>query len=274
MMHTPVHVTKAVVRQRLRRAREILRLGPPRAVLGRYACLGGTLLNRLKLDRLTENIQKGRIDFLLEALDKPSVRPKLFEISPYIAKPEIVTPLIEQQAAFRFDSLTHVRLIFFDSFSELTDQMFASRREKWRFLGNYSDFQHSASFKMRFEELGLMPVEHFYDLYLELFRSLRARFGSAPILFINFPAKLDQRRLFRARSDAIREALERVAAAIPDVHCLSVDEAVVDWGDDDRATRLQPYHYNEATYASFLQAIQATGVLQRVFPELANESFR
>lgn len=231
----------------------------PPWILGRVACLGQDVLRLLGLDDRVLNFQKARADYWPAVARRPELRPSAGQVARFLRRRDVLT-LIAQQSDLPWHSASSPAAIVMDSFAELTDQLFIERMAGWRFCANYSDLDHSEGFGRRFVAAGLLATQTLDEVYREFFGFIRERFGQAPVVYLHFPAKLDHRALFRDRHARILETVDTVGRAFPPFYSLAVDDAVVDWPERSIAAdeELFPYHYNHATYQSFVDQIRAT----------------
>src|SRR6266702_6650977 len=114
-------------------------------ILGRHACLGLDVLNLMGNIPPVYNIQKGRVDYLLDILDNPQKRARSMKVEPFMERKDIV-PLITQEEHFLSRPSRPPSLVYMDSYSELTDQLFVHKKDRWRFCCNYTDLSHSDRF--------------------------------------------------------------------------------------------------------------------------------
>lgn len=229
-------------------------------IFGRIACMGHDVLSMVNPSLPVLNVQKGRVDYLLDAANAPDISAHAFKVAPFLERQDIL-PLIAQESDLTWLKLPPPSVVFMDSYSELTDQLFSHRRKGWRFCCNYSDLSHSNSFRAHFKEDGLLPPENILVQYRNFFRMVRKRWQNVPVIFLHFPVKLDNREKFRARYKNIYECITRISKEFQPFFSLTVDESVVDW-PEVRIPDLKnfPYHYNKNTYQAFADKVRETGV--------------
>lgn len=231
--------------------------------VGRFACLGTAVLEALGRRYKMHNLQKGRVDYQLQAMAEPArtCRPEL--AVPNLARDYIAHTLVQQATLcpeFRPE------MVFVDSFSELTDQLFRHRKEGWQFCCNYLDLNHTNAFADSFESLGLLDLAGLEQAYETMLQTIEARWPGTPVAYIHFPDALEPREKFVQRAREIRRVVERLAARHARLHSFSVPEEivkrpeVVEPGLEDF-----PYHYNKATYQAFADMIRSHAVLRRYF---------
>ena len=135
-----------------------------------------------------------------------------------------------------------------DSFSELTDQLFVHKKEGWAFCSHYSDIEHSSDFDDEFECRGLLSLESLEQSYREYFDWLVTAYPNTQVIFINFPASLDGRDVFKRRAEEIGRVIDLIAREYDCIHVLSVDASDVVHADGDSF----PYHFGKITNMAFV----------------------
>ena len=219
-------------------------------ILGRVACLGldtyQLLNNRLPL----YNIQKGRVDYLyMINTIKPAATTAADRVMKYIIRDDIKA-LILQQAFADFSFATAPQMLYMDSYSELTDQLFVSKNSPASFCCNYTDL--SNEFTNEYTALGLLPENEFIEHYRVFFSFIRQKYGSIDIIFIHFPCKLETRETFVKRHHLIKEAINIVHTLFPPFYIHEVPDNIVAHaaGDDF------PYHFSANTYLYLKEVIE------------------
>lgn len=231
--------------------------------IGRYACLGTAVLEALGRKYKIHNMQKGRIDYIDVSIQNSALTCKPDHVIPWLAR-DYIAPTIVQQSVICPDF--HPKVIFVDSFSDLTDQMFRHRVEKWTFCSNYQDIHHNENFSEQFETLGLLDLSDLYKRYFNLSLFARERWGRIPIIYLNFPSRLEVRPKFIMRAEEIRLTSEVCARTIPDFYSFSVPDAIVKRpGIVDPGMEDFPYHYSEETYRAFANLISSNESLKKLF---------
>jgi hypothetical protein len=233
-------------------------------ILGRHACLGLDVLNLMGHIPPVFNIQKGRVDYLLDVLDNPDKRARSLQVEPFMDRKDIV-PLITQEEYFLLRPANAPTLVYMDSYSELTDQLFVHKKNQWRFCCNYTDLTHSNKFSQRFEAVGLLPLEELEENYHRFFRYIRNTYDGVPILFLHFPIKLDSREKFKLRHERILALITKLAEEYAPFYSIAIDESIVGW-PAEKIPGLEnfPYHYNQATYDAFADEVRKTGVFDKI----------
>lgn len=231
-------------------------------LFGRVACMGLDVFTLLNSPWPLLNVQKGRIDYLLDVATAPRLKARPSMIAPFIQRQDIVS-LITQEGDLTWLNLRPPLAIYMDSFSELTDQLFVHRRERWRFCAHYSDVEHSLAFENQFEALGLLSVADLQAHYQKFFTKVRQWWGEIPIIFLHFPVTLDKREKFQMRSSHILESITQVAKEFPPFFSLTVDDSIVGW-PEVKLLGLEdfPYHFNQRTYQIFSEQVRATGIFE------------
>ncbi|MFA5832062.1 MAG: hypothetical protein WDA22_01175 [Bacteroidota bacterium] len=229
-------------------------------IFGRVACMGQDVFKLTGCQIPFYNIQKGRVDYLLNLNTNMNLHARTSQVAGFMERNDII-PLVAQQEIFKWHSMGKPKLIYMDSFSELTDQLFINRIGKWSFCVNYNDISHSSEFIDKYEAKGLLPNEEIFKSYKTYFQFLRLKFPDTPIIFLHFPVKLDKREKFHVRYRFIKNAVDNIANELPMFYSISVVENIVDWPEEQTPGQEDfPYHYNKATYIYLAKKVQETGV--------------
>ncbi len=217
-------------------------------VLARVACLGMDTYQLLNTRLPLYNIQKGRVDYLYRVnTGIPGVRARAKAIIPFIERDDIKELIMQEE----FSDLLFQRppeMLYMDSYSELTDQLFVSKKNAGSFCCNYSDLL--GNFTNDFIAEGLLPENSLVTHYRNFFSLIRERFGAIDILFIHFPCKLDAREEFISRHHSIKEAIQMIHTEFLPFYIYEVPDEMVEHAANDRF----PYHYGAVTY-QYLQAL-------------------
>ena len=140
-------------------------------VFARVACLGNDIINLLDIDYEIYNIQKGRIDFLLNSIlkRKSDINPN-FRILQFIKRDDI-KHLVLNQYYLNFKGKNQPEFLIMDSYSELTDQKFISpSNNRNYFFANYSDIDSDNYMKCD----GLIATDESLEiLYQKFFQEFR-----------------------------------------------------------------------------------------------------
>jgi hypothetical protein len=243
------------------RYRKIIKSKQKDWILGRVACLGQDVFKLTGCQMELYNTQKGRVDYLTCLENAKSIHARTSQIAMFIDRLDIVR-LIAQEEIFRWKSIGLPQLIYMDSYSELTDQLFIHRKRRYWFCANYSDLSHTKKFNARFEVKGLIPNEDIEIEYRKFFHLLQERFPGTPVLFIHFPVKLDSREKFQVRYSFIKKAIEQIASEYPNFYSISADENVIEW-PEEKVPGLEnfPYHFNQGTYQALAEQVKHLGLL-------------
>ena len=233
-------------------------------MLGRVACMGHDVFAQLNSPWPLFNLQKGRVDYLLDVLVDPRLRARPNKVARFLKRRDVL-PFIAQEANLTWLKFPPPLALYMDSYSELTDQLFIHRRNNWRFCCNYSDLHHTPQFETQFITEGLMPLESMLLQYRRFFSMVRQRWQNVPIVFLHFPVKLDKRKKFQLRYKCILDSITQIEKEFQPFYSMMVDEAVVDW-PEVRIPDLEdfPYHYNRATYIAFAGKVRNTGTFDSV----------
>jgi hypothetical protein len=230
---------------------------------GRYACLGSAVLETLGRRYKIHNMQKGRIDYIQQCLENQVATCKPDQVVHHLARDYII-PTVEQQSTLCPSFRPEV--IFVDSFADLTDQLFRHKTERWTFCCNYLDLQHTQNFSDLFESQGLLDLSELFEKYVGVSRLVKHQWGDIPIVYLNFPDKLETREKFVRRAAIIRSITDACTRTIPQFYAFSVPSSIV------RPPRIVepgmenfPYHFSKETYEHFASLIRQHPKLQRLF---------
>ncbi|WP_157799285.1 hypothetical protein [Polynucleobacter brandtiae] len=176
---------------------------------------------------------------------------------------EDVLPLIKQLEFFDCLPKKSPKFILMDSFSELTDQLFESRRDQWLFACAYGDVSHTTEFESQFKCHGLLPVESLEKQYLALFNAFEARWGLVPILFLHFPIALEKRQLYIDRHHGIVEVIQKISKSVKNLTPIQINEVEIAWPEHvSEELKNFPYHYDVKTYEKFKVQLDGTGLFR------------
>ena len=232
-------------------------------IMGRIACMGQDVLKLLNIGVPVINVQKGRIDYLCMIIQKTKNIARTGQVVSFIEREDIKGLILQQE--LRYGNLKKPPIaLCMDSFSELTDQLFFHRKQKWSFCANFSDITHTVEFKKTFEAIGLLSVDILLEQYRNFFNLFRQRYPSAPIIFMHFPVNLDKREKFHLRYKKIKEAIDKLETEFEPFYSFAADEEIVDWPEElIPGLEKFPYHYNEDTYQDLADQIKASGVFDQ-----------
>ena len=231
--------------------------------IGRYACLGTAVLEALGRKYKMHNMQKGRVDYQLQALKNTTTVCRSTDVLPHLAR-EYITPIVKQQSVLCPSFRPEVIII--DSFSELSDQLFQHKTEGWQFCCNYMDLAHSDEFVANFNSLGLVALERLQDMYTSMLAEIEIRWPHTPIIYLHFPDALEEREVFVQRGREIRRVVEVCARQHTTLHSFSVPSEIVKYPKlMEPGLENFPYHYNQATYDAFAELIRSHSSLRGYF---------
>jgi hypothetical protein len=231
--------------------------------IGRFACLGSAVLDVLGRRYKIHNIQKGRVDYLLEAHENSSLLCKATVAKTYLARSYLAHTLDQQE---KICPSFKPELVFIDSFSDLTDQVFEHTEQHWKFCCNYQDIQHSDYFSANFIGRGLLDLETLNQNYLSAIKLIEARWPSIPIIYLHFPNVLERREKFIERAQQIKSVVDMLAINHDNLFSFSVPSSIVKHPEIIE-TGLEdfPYHYNKNTYDTFAEMIRGNKKLRKLF---------
>ena len=229
-------------------------------IIAKHACLGADVLHILNSRFDVINIQKGRIDYLLECWQNSRIKAKTSKVVEHMQRTEIIDCVLQEEILYDWIKPEKPVALFMDSMGELADQRFEHKRERWSFLSSYTDLAHTDKFRNEFLPNGLLPIEKLETYYESFFSKIRIQYGNLPIFFLHFPYKLESREKFRERGISIKNVLDKLAEKDPLFFSISVEENLVDW-DELRTPEMWDfaYHYNKETYKRFAELVLSTG---------------
>lgn len=231
-------------------------------VFGRVACMGRDVYSLLEPKVKLFNVQKGRVDYLVDVVNNPSLRAKVGKIAPYMARKDIIPMLVQEEICGQYPK-SMPEFIYMDSYSELTDQLFIHKKEKWKFCCNYSDIGHGDHFDEIFENAGLLDKDDLGAKYERYFNYIRSKFGDATIVFLHFPVKLDKREKFHLRYNSILKEISRMSSLFPPFYSITVDDSIVEKPENvPEELKDFPYHYNKKTYQVLADRVRSLNVLR------------
>lgn len=235
-------------------------------IMGRHACLGFDVLRKLNSKYKSINVQKGRVDLILEQKKYSPEKIDLAIINGHLERKDIYDLIVQQKYICKFPP-TIPKAILLDSYSELTDSLYTFNQGGWSFCCNSSDLKISKKITTDFTSMGLLSfslLEHYYRRYFEF---LSKQSNGAPIIFLHVPMRLEQRDFYLHRNDVIRESIDRLKNSFSNLFPISINEAIVDWNVNASGSKdFYPYHYNELTYAEYARVITLKG-LSKVFQQ-------
>jgi hypothetical protein len=228
-------------------------------ILSRTACLGNDVFKKLPLPYERFNVQKGRADYVVKASADASFVCKPSLVYKYLNLNDILTFLFQQKNIRLLKSRSKPRFIYMDSYSELTDQLFIHKTQRFGFCVNYSDLKvKEAGVWSEYECEGLIPITDLKKHYEAFFSFLRKTYADVPLIFIQFPTKLDGREKFKERGRAILNVIREIGHNYAPFYEFEADESIIDFHKDDNF----PYHFNEETYDNLAEKIIRSGCLK------------
>ncbi|MCB2227330.1 MAG: hypothetical protein KQH53_11690 [Desulfarculaceae bacterium] len=226
-------------------------------VLSRCACMGLDVIRMIGWDRSCLNFQKSRVDYLLKLAENHRIKPKIGTVEKYLERKDILS-LIYQQ---RHDFWRHKKpnLIILDSFSELTDQLFVHKKNRWCFLCNYNDVNHQKVFSSTFHCDGLLELDELPFYYKAFFTKLKKHYPNVPIVYLHFPTTLDVRPVFKNRGQLIFQYINEIADSHDNFFSFKIGDSVVLQNtclNTDETFREFPYHFNNDVYQWYADQIK------------------
>lgn len=220
-------------------------------ILCRTACLGNFALANIDWGGyLICNHQKNRVDYCLEIDGDKKKRINISSVLNYTPREHQHLLSVYVQERNNIFKYTNVKAIIMDSFSELTDQMFKSKYNNSLFCTHYANVLHNTEFNNEYECLGLLPSETLEKYYSKFFCKLRNKYKNIPIIFINFPAKYDDRQKFKERAINIKNVINRLSRKYK-IKVLTPD--YVERNIEDNAV----YHFSKESYLKLSKEIMS-----------------
>ena len=188
-------------------------------ILSRTACLFNDSYNLLGLPELIRyNIQKGRIDLWISYFTN-NIQCASLSYMKFINRHDI-RHLFLQQIYFNLPKRNKPSLFVMDSFSELVDKKFVSKKnKKISFFAYFSDVDNAIFEKMNCEDL--LPLDKILETY-KIFFSLFRNYTNCPIVYIFFPDKLETRELFLERAKVIKESIILLSKNYNDFYLIDI----------------------------------------------------
>lgn len=237
-----------------------LRYSGSKMILGRYACLGAEVMRLLMPVHRVVNIQKGRVDYLVDCWKDPQYRARTLPVVQYMQREEIIDCVMQEELLWEWMNAQQPVALFMDSMAEHADQRFVHSSSGWSFLCSYTDLAHTEQFSHTFHKAGLLSANELAMCFRRFFENIRMRFGNIPIFYLHFPVKLETRQKFIDRQLIIRETIDSLSTSFQPFYSHTVDENTVDWNEERTPEMWNfAYHYNKRTYEEFAALIRATG---------------
>jgi len=226
-------------------------------VVSRTACLGDRIIKILFENKriINFNFPKNRVDLIVQKQRKNIPIIKMYK---FFRRLDVLQHCIFMQNKNFFDKRLQPQYIFFDSFSELTDQKFTHKKDKFSFYCHWSDLKHNEQFKKEFECEGLLELEKLEKYYVQLFDKVNKVYGKVPIIFIHFSTYLDKRDRFKYRAQKIKQVIEKLTNKYDNLYSISIEDKYVTLPvNQDKF----PYHYSDETYNKYVEKIRKLGVI-------------
>jgi hypothetical protein len=217
------------------------KLASKQYILTRTACLGTDVVKTLNLDYKIFNMQKNRIDLLVEQIHEPQKLKLKFEHLKTITDDSIRMILLHQLDN-RWSKRSAPTMLIMDSFSELTDQKFIFCKSNQAFWANYNDVDRESITRKEVSTEGLLAEKQIYEKYKNFFLNLIRIWPETPIFFISFPTKFDSRLSFKNRAKVIERAITKCQAELGNVTLIKIEESSIEEKPKDEKFI---YHYSE-----------------------------
>ena len=211
-------------------------------ILTRVACLGNFALQNLRFkNSILINHQKNRVDYALAMHKFPKKKINLSEIKPFTSNNFVYELFIqEERDIFNYNKPC---MLIMDSFAELTDKMFINKFSGSNLLGHWKDIKHTDDFNTLYEYKGLLDLSKIKMYYDKFFNQFIKIYGYIPIVFLNFPTDLDNRKEYKMRGGVIASTiLELSKTKYKNIIPITAD--VVEPNPNDSAV----YHFSDRTY--------------------------
>lgn len=235
-------------------------------VISRSVCLGTWAFDRIETkDFQVVNYGKSRVDYTLDMHNDKSRRADAFEILKYT--PREYRSFKGWYWAEERDLFKHkkVKAFVMDSFSELVDQRFVSKKNGRSFCTIYRAVKGTKLCDL-YDCLGLLNIDLIKKYYLEFFKELRKVYQDIPIVFIHFSTVFETRENFIARAAQIEKAIDEINAE-ENMGIIQIKPRIIEHHETDP----NAYHYSKNTYDDV--ALQLVEVLNNkgVFVELKKD---
>lgn len=219
-------------------------------VLSRSACLGMNLIKKMGWEENCINHQKSRVDYTLNYNKKKL--PRIKSVLDILKNKYIIGCIYQQR--IDFFGYPKPDIIIIDSFSELTDQVFANKHGEL-FFANYSDVD--SLLNNDYVCGGLLSVDDLYMSYLNFFKKVNEKYPGVKVIFIQFSTALDKRKIFQERAKEIEKVISRIQDEFCFLKTVKIDDAfVLKANTCDNEFNELPYHYSDFTYDTYLEAFK------------------
>jgi hypothetical protein len=216
-------------------------------IFGRVACLGIDSFNLTGINAKLINVQKGRIDLLI---DKESTNFSILKFVNVIKRKDIKYLIFQQILGHRF-VLGNPEFILLDSYSELTDQLFRFKNGGSCFFANYTDVDIKNKDFLNFGCEGLIDLSLVKNQYISLFNRLNQKYSFPPIIYIHFPFVREPREHFTNRARILIEIMTDLQLIYSNLFLINVPLSLANIPTDDDF----PYHYSQEVYRWVSQEI-------------------
>lgn len=228
-------------------------------ILSRSACLGNFVFEKLPFQEYeTLKFPNSRVDLLLKHPNKID----FLELSKVNFRENgILLSLVSQ--SYDFFAFKNVDIVYMDSFSDLTDREFMSKKYGYSIYCNYSYYGEKKDDDLLFSHNGRLNLElaqRYYDDFFDKINRTYNKNNQLKIIFLHFCTKLDSREAFKQRALKIKEIIDNLAKKYTNLHSISIDEDLVLAGHENKnfttiEAKSMPYHYAQTTYDYYAQKV-------------------
>ena len=212
-------------------------------IITRTVCLGNWAFERIDVKRLKiVNYGQNRVDYALNIHQNKSTKADAFEILKYTQKEYRSYKnyyWAEEQDLFKHKK---VKAFVMDSFSELVDQRFVSRKNSRSFCTIYRTVKGTKLCDL-YDCLGLLDIDLIKKYYLEFFKELRKVYQDIPIVFIHFSTIFETRENFIERASKIEKAIDEINRK-ENMDIIQIKPRIIEHHETDP----NAYHYSKKTY--------------------------
>ena len=230
-------------------------IGNKQWIFSRTSCFGNDVLKLLQPKKYVFNIQKGRIDFLLQEEFKVPTNGDWIEIEGSLSRGDVFN-FIQEQHDKEWKNFSIPRFVFMDSYSDITDFAFASLSNKTKFAVNYFDVRHDEIFKSKFKSIGLIPLEELHGYYINFFSWIRDKYGNIPIVFLHTPMILEKRREYLERGRRIRELMNLISQQFQPLYIFDLPADSFHASEGQVIKFDDQYHFEDSIYHYFADQIK------------------
>ncbi len=191
------------------------------------------------------NLQKGRIDFLLDSFEKGKnqTKPSL-DLLKFIVRDDIKKIALQQFYSF-FNAGNAPKYLIMDSSSEMADYKFVSAKNKECFFFAYfSDVKRNSGTDLL--SSGLLNIDaSLMGLYLRFFAAIRSKYPDIPIIYIHYPSKFEKRQSLLKRHHNLRKLIRQVSHKLDNFHIIDIPDDKVEMQDSSDSL----YHFTASVYS-------------------------